>query len=231
MSGVVSRGQSRSHSTIELQLDVLEDSFDPSELSPASEWRELSDGGYSEVYKALLLGVPVAVKQATSRKKTSGEALMREMRYLRQIGPHPNVVQPYGCFLEHSKLHLVMQYTRHCLRSDRVARQCDPIRVMAGIARALVRIHSIGIIHRDLKARHHPRPGALRCAARAHCATSAQAPVAPPLPASPRITPAPAAPRSVTPPVGQQHPMTYTGVFPALTIPHIAGTQRSGRQR
>jgi serine/threonine protein kinase len=144
------RSGSRSRSTIALDT-ALDDSFDCTELSPSSEWRELSDGGYSEVFKALLLGVPVAVKQATSRKKTSGEALMREMRYLRLIGPHPNIVQPYGAFIEHSKLHLVMQYTRHCLRSDRVARQCDPIRVMAGVARALVRIHSLGIIHRDLK--------------------------------------------------------------------------------
>ena len=37
--------------------------FDPTELSPASEWREISDGGYSEVYKAHLLGTAVAVKQ------------------------------------------------------------------------------------------------------------------------------------------------------------------------
>jgi len=33
-----------------------EHSFDPSELSATSDWRQLSDGGYSEVYKAHLLG-------------------------------------------------------------------------------------------------------------------------------------------------------------------------------
>ncbi|KAL1525549.1 hypothetical protein AB1Y20_020404 [Prymnesium parvum] len=148
----MSRG-SRSRSTVEHEA-ALDTSFDPLELSAASEWRELSDGGYSEVYKAHLLGAVVAVKQATSRKKTSGEALLREIRYLRQIGPHPNVVQPYGAFVEHGKLHLVLHFTRHCLRSDRVARQCDPIKVIAGVARALVRIHSFGIVHRDLKARN-----------------------------------------------------------------------------
>lgn len=145
----MSRG-SRSRSTVGHEA-ALDTSFDPSELSASSKWRDLSDGGYSEVYQAHLLGRAVAVKQATSRKKTSGEALIREMRYLRQIGPHPNVVQPYGTFIEHGKLHLVMRFTWHCLRSDRVARACDPIKVIAGIARALVRIHSIGIIHRDLK--------------------------------------------------------------------------------
>lgn len=129
-------------------------SFDPAELSAVAEWRDLSDGGYSEVYKARLLGATVAVKAATSRKKTSGESLLREIGYLCQSGPHPNIVQAYGAFIEAGRLHLVLEYARHCLRSDRVARQCDPILVMAGVARALVRIHSLGIVHRDLKTRN-----------------------------------------------------------------------------
>lgn len=129
--------------------------FDPTGLCPTSDWRDLSDGGYSEVYKAKLLGMTVAVKAATSRKKTSCESMMREIRYLRQAGPHPNIVQPFGAFYEGDKLHLVLEFARHCLRSDRVARQCDPIIVMAGVARALVHIHGLGIIHRDLKV-HEP---------------------------------------------------------------------------
>ena len=55
--------------------DEVDTSFDPSELSPVGDWRQISEGGYSEVYKAWLLGATVAVKQASSRKKTSGEAL------------------------------------------------------------------------------------------------------------------------------------------------------------
>ena len=130
------------------------DPFDPSELSPFSEWREISDGGYSEVYKARLLGATVAVKQATSRKKTSGEALLREIRYLRMAGPHPNLVQAYGAFVEAGRLNLVMEFARHSLRQDRVARSADPVLVLAGVARALVRLHSLSIVHRDLKARN-----------------------------------------------------------------------------
>ncbi len=134
--------------------EELGPAFDPAELSPVSEWREVSDGGYSEVYKARLLGATVAVKAATLRKKTSGESLLREIRYLRQSGPHPNIVQVYGAFSEARKLHLVLEFARHCLRSDRVARSCDPVVVLAGVARALVRIHRIGIVHRDLKTRN-----------------------------------------------------------------------------
>ena len=80
----------------------------------------------AQVYKAQLLGVTVAVKQATARKKTSGEALLREIRYLRLAGAHPNIVTPFGAFDEGGRLHLVLEYARHCLRNDRVARQVRP---------------------------------------------------------------------------------------------------------
>ena len=128
-------------------------SFDPSHLSPSSSWRDLSDGGYSEVYRAKLLGAVVAVKQATSRKKTSGDALLREIKYLRLAGSHPNIVTAYGAFSERGKLHLVLEYAVS-LRADRVARACDPVLIVSGIARGLVRLHGLGIVHRDLKARN-----------------------------------------------------------------------------
>ena len=128
-------------------------SFNPTELAHVSEWREISSGGYSEVYKARLLGATVAVKQATSRKSTSDEALMREIRYLRLAGSRPNIVQVYGAFVERGRMHIVLEFGRHCLRADRVARQCDPVLVLVGIARALVRLHGLNIIHRDLKVR------------------------------------------------------------------------------
>jgi hypothetical protein len=133
------------------EAESADESFDVRELSSSSDWRQLSDGGYSEVYKAQMLGLTVAVKQATSRKKTSGEALLREIRYIRLAGAHPNIVSPYGAFEEGGRLHLVLEYARQCLRNDRVARQVDPILVLAGVARALVRLHGLGIVHRDLK--------------------------------------------------------------------------------
>ena len=143
--------------------DEVDTSFDPCELSHKDDWRQISEGGYSEVYKAWLLGATVAVKQASARKKTSGEALLREIRYLKLAGPHPNIIQPYGAFSERGKLNLVMEYARHSLRSDRVARSAEPLAVLAGVARALVRLHGLGIIHRDLKAPPRPCPRACPC--------------------------------------------------------------------
>jgi serine/threonine protein kinase len=144
-------GHGVSASTAREPVDNLGDvAFDPSHLAPASEWLDLSGGGYSEVFKARLLGAVVAVKQATTRKKTSGDALLREIRYLRLAGAHPNIVTMYGAFSERGKLHLVLEFAS-CLRTGRVARACDPLLVVGGIARALVRLHANGIIHRDLK--------------------------------------------------------------------------------
>ena len=108
MSGASEASRSN-HNRVEAAapLDAaLANSFDPTELSPSDTWTEIGDGGYSEVYKASLLGTPVAVKQATSRKKSSGEALLREMRFLRMIGPHPNIVLPYGSFVDNGQVHL-----------------------------------------------------------------------------------------------------------------------------
>lgn len=156
--------------------DEVDTSFDPCELSHKDDWRQISEGGYSEVYKAWLLGATVAVKQASARKKTSGEALLREIRYLKLAGPHPNIIQPYGAFSERGKLNLVMEYARHSLRSDRVARSAEPLVVLAGVARALVRLHGLGIIHRDLKAPPLPLPP----------------PPPPPLPLQPARRPSPA---------------------------------------
>ena len=82
---------------------MSQDRFNLSELSPLSEWREVSDGGYSEVYKAHLLGHTVAVKQATSRKKTSGEALLREIR----CGP-----THLGTYSRHAQTDVVSNITR-----------------------------------------------------------------------------------------------------------------------
>ena len=75
-----------------------------------------------QVYKARLLGVTVAVKQATSRKKTSGEALMREVRYLRLAGAHPNIVTAFGAFAEaEPTVHTLLRHTGPPTRQRRAS--------------------------------------------------------------------------------------------------------------
>jgi serine/threonine-protein kinase 24/25/MST4 len=72
----------------------------------------------------------------------------------RSNNPHPNVVQIFGAFQTRSKLCVVMEYVPRSLRDRRVVNRVDIVTVLADVARALVRLHSTGVIHRDVKARN-----------------------------------------------------------------------------
>lgn len=63
-----------------------------------------------------MLGAKVALKQASSKKMTSAPSLYREIRYLRQCGPHPNIIQLFGAFIELDKVCLVMEIVNHVRR-------------------------------------------------------------------------------------------------------------------
>jgi hypothetical protein len=68
---------------------------------------------YAKVYEARMLGIKVALKETTSKKETSKPALFREIRYLRQAGPHPNIVQIFGAFTERNRVCLVMAVAKY----------------------------------------------------------------------------------------------------------------------
>ena len=68
--------------------------------------------------------------------------------------PHPNIVQVYGAYQEDGKLFMVMEYMSNSLRNKRVVNRVDIVRVLADVARALVRLHAAGHVHRDVKARN-----------------------------------------------------------------------------
>jgi serine/threonine protein kinase len=68
---------------------------------------------YANVYAARMLGARVAVKESSSKKLTSSPSLYREIRYLRQAGPHPNIIQLYGAFREEEKVCLVIELHKH----------------------------------------------------------------------------------------------------------------------
>lgn len=128
--------------------------FDPAELSPTSTWSEIGDGGYSTVFSADWLGTTVAIKRTADKKPTAKLALLRELRLLRLAGPHPNLVQVLGVFEESNRLHCVLEYVPHTLRSTEIILAVDPVTVVLDVARALVHIHRLGIVHRDIKARN-----------------------------------------------------------------------------
>ena len=116
-----SRAQSPSWPPIP-DTPVSGDTFEPRDIEPQENWKELSDGGYAVVYQARWLGIKVAIKQTSSKKLTSSPSLYREIRYLRQAGPHPNIIQLYGAFKEGKRVCLLLELHKHTLRDVKVVR-------------------------------------------------------------------------------------------------------------
>jgi hypothetical protein len=127
--------------------------FDPDELTPRSLWDKIGDGSFGKVYRAHLLGTPVAVKVIQNLKPDRVAGLKRDIFYLSRM-THPNVVPIYGAFIEEGMLHMVMEFVPNSLRNKRVVNQVNVVRVLQDVARALVRMHAQGHIHRDVKARN-----------------------------------------------------------------------------
>ncbi|CAL6376101.1 unnamed protein product [Bathycoccus prasinos] len=127
--------------------------FDPDELTPRSLWEKIGDGSFGKVYRAHLLGTAVAVKVIQNLKPDRVAGLKRDIFYLSRM-THPNVVPVYGAFIEEGMLHMVMEFVPNSLRNKRVVNQVNVVRVLQDVARALVRMHAQGHIHRDVKARN-----------------------------------------------------------------------------
>jgi serine/threonine-protein kinase 24/25/MST4 len=60
--------------------------FPLSELSPRSEWQKVGEGSFGNVYRAALLGTPVAVKEAANFKESRLDGIRRDVLYLRRGG-------------------------------------------------------------------------------------------------------------------------------------------------
>ena len=66
------------------------------------------------------------------------------------------MVQVFGAYEENGKLYMVMEYLPYSLRNKSVVNKMNILRAISDVARALVRLHSAGQLHRDVKARNAP---------------------------------------------------------------------------
>ncbi|KAJ6853240.1 LEAF RUST 10 DISEASE-RESISTANCE LOCUS RECEPTOR-LIKE PROTEIN KINASE-like 1.2 [Iris pallida] len=134
------------------ELEEATKGFDRSE--------ELGDGGYGTVYKGVLRdGRTVAVKRLYETNYKRVEQFVNEVEILSRLR-HPNLVTLYGCTSPNSPhLLLVYEYIPNGTLADHLH---DPLRsrslpislrlsMAIDAAAALSYLHSVDIIHRDVK--------------------------------------------------------------------------------
>ncbi|XP_075213390.1 serine/threonine-protein kinase Tao [Lycorma delicatula] len=123
--------------------------------------REIGHGSFGAVYYArcLVTREIVAIKKMSYLGKQSMEKwqdILKEIRFLRQLN-HPNTIQYKGCYLRDHTAWLVMEY---CLgsASDIIEVHKWPLKeeeisaICEGVLKGLHYLHSLGRIHRDIKA-------------------------------------------------------------------------------
>ncbi|XP_064546667.1 serine/threonine-protein kinase Tao isoform X1 [Drosophila montana] len=123
--------------------------------------REIGHGSFGAVYYARcnLNKEIVAIKKMSYTGKQSQEKwqdILKEIRFLRQLN-NPNTIEYKGCYLRESTAWLVMEYCvgsasdiievhKKPLHEDEIAAIC------LGVLSGLSYLHSLGRIHRDIKA-------------------------------------------------------------------------------
>ncbi|KAK7869690.1 hypothetical protein R5R35_009917 [Gryllus longicercus] len=141
------------------EIAELFDKDDPDKIF--EDLREIGHGSFGAVYYArcLLTKEIVAIKKMTYVGKQSLEKwqdILKEIRFLRQLN-HPNTIQYKGCYLRDHTAWLVMEYClgsasdilevhKRPLKEEEIAAICE------GVLRGLHYLHSLGRIHRDVKA-------------------------------------------------------------------------------
>ncbi len=130
-------------------------------------WRvlkELGNGGFAVVYLVEKNGQRRALKvarrrQASGDDRQTHDRVMREVTVLLMLmeqGGHPNIIKTHGHgYTETGNVYLVLDYVDGWTLDEWKVKKHptfrEILRVIAKIAAALVYMHGLGILHRDLK--------------------------------------------------------------------------------
>uniref|UniRef100_A0A8D8CT17 non-specific serine/threonine protein kinase n=2 Tax=Culex pipiens TaxID=7175 RepID=A0A8D8CT17_CULPI len=141
------------------EIAELFNKHDPEKIF--DDLREIGHGSFGAVYyaKCNLTREIVAIKKMSYMGKQSMEKwqdILKEIRFLRQLN-HPNTIEYKGCYLHENTAWLVMEYCvgsasdiievhKRPLKEEEISAICD------GVLRGLSYLHSLGRIHRDIKA-------------------------------------------------------------------------------
>ncbi|XP_046387066.1 serine/threonine-protein kinase Tao isoform X2 [Ischnura elegans] len=141
------------------EIAELFDKDDPDKIF--EDLREIGHGSFGAVYYArnVVSKEIVAIKKMSYLGKQSVDKwqdILKEIRFLRQLN-HPNTIEYKGCYLRDHTAWLVMEYClgsasdiievhKRPLKEEEIAAICE------GVLRGLHYLHSLGRIHRDVKA-------------------------------------------------------------------------------
>lgn len=123
--------------------------------------RLLGQGGFATVYEARdrMLDRRVAIKQLLLDRVNDEKNVKRFMQEARITAAleHPNIVTIYALRIEHQRIYMVLEYLSGGSLKDLILRQgrlsvVQTIKLVSGVCEGLARLHSRGIIHRDVKA-------------------------------------------------------------------------------
>ena len=123
--------------------------------------RLLGRGGFAAVYEARdrMLDRPVAIKHLLLDKAKDQRAVKRFMQEARIAAAleHPNIVTAYALRIESRQIYMIMEYLSGGSLKDLLDRRgkipvAQTARLATGICEGLAKLHSKGIIHRDIKA-------------------------------------------------------------------------------
>lgn len=118
---------------------------------------EIGKGAFSRIFKAFdsVKGFDVAIKVIRKKKVTKiRKQIETEIQLLQKLD-HPNIVQCFGVYEDHSKIFIVMEYCSKGDLSDLLKVSVlieDEVKdLFMGLVSALQYLHKQNVMHRDLK--------------------------------------------------------------------------------
>lgn len=132
-------------------------------LNETEEASILGVGGFGCVYKGINMNTKkiVAIKKI-SKSKTDIKLFLKEINTLKQIskfGGHPQIVNLHDYYEDIDNYYIILDYIKGGEMFDQLVSlgtysEADASNMLRQVARALVFLHCIGVVHSDLKPEH-----------------------------------------------------------------------------